>query len=315
MVCRLIEDKHVAARVRHYRKAQLRTLAAAQYRNRLEYVLTRQQYRPQSLSRLSRCHARKTVCHFIYDSAAHVQYVVLLLKVGYLNIPAPHYIAALVRDNALYQLEYRGLADAVRPDYGGMLTPPDVHVKAVYQRLSALALAHDQRAVYHLNYVLSRLDVVFQLYLRRSGKHQRLVDALYPVQHVLTRFRHLRSGSPRLVADDVILQLLYLLLLSLPLFQLTLRVVLFLHHISGIPALVGGQPPLFYLTYTRTYLVQEVPVVRNYQYRTLVAFEIIFQPHQCREVKMVCRLVQYQQVGAFKQQLRQRQTCLLAARK
>ena len=219
-----------------------------------------------------------------------------------------------MRDKPLYQLQHRGFAYAVCPDYPDVFAAPNVHIKAFYKRALLVAIAHAKRAVYHPYDVLCRLDVVFKAYLRRLGVHKRLVHALYPVKHMLTRFRHFCGRCTHLIARDVVLKLCDLLLLRLKLFELALVTHLLLYKIGVVIALVAVYPALLYLAYARADLVDEVPVVRNYQKRALVAFKMILQPHQRLKIKVVRRLVKYQQIRLLKQQLCKRQPRLFTAR-
>ena len=65
----------------------------------------------------------------------------------------------------------------------------------------------------------------------------------------------------------------------------------------------------------RNNLIQEIPVMADYQNGTLILGEITFEPGNACNVKMVGRLVEDDQIRAQKQQSSERNTGFLASRK
>ena len=63
------------------------------------------------------------------------------------------------------------------------------------------------------------------------------------------------------------------------------------------------------------YTSQKITVVRHDQYRSLIAVQVILQPHQRLEIKMVGRLIQNQQFRIHKQQLCDRKPRFFSSRK
>ena len=196
-----------------------------------------------------------------------------------------------------------------------MFAAADVQVKRRDKQLSFLSLTDCNRAVLHLDDILCRLDVVFELDLRRSGVSHRLVEAFDAVKLMLPRLCHLCSRCSDLVADDVILELVDLPLLSLVFLDAALGEHLLPDKIFAVSALEGGQRAVLDLADAGAELIKEVSVVGYNKYRALVAFQIALEPGQGTQIKVVGGLVEDEQIGLLKEQPCKGKPGLLAAGK
>ena len=106
----------------------------------------------------------------------------------------------------------------------------------------------------------------------------RLFDAVHPLQRRQTGFCAFGGGGAGDIFCHILLHRLDLLLLHLIFLELPLHPLLLLHHIGGVVAAVGGQHSALQLPDVVHQPVEEVPVVRNHQQRTLVGGKVVLQP-------------------------------------
>src|SRR5262249_37132714 len=140
MVGRLVEDKHVDARVDQFRKRQSSLLAARKRRDRLEYVVAGEEKSPEEAAQLAVGDGRRGDSAQLFDhGVALVDDLQTLVVIPYVDASAPTPVPVERLLFAQDRSQQSGLAHAVAADDPQPFAAPQQQRQAARQRLRGKA--------------------------------------------------------------------------------------------------------------------------------------------------------------------------------
>ena len=129
MVCGLIQNQQVCLREHELGQGDTALFAAGEFPDQLKDVVACKEEGSQEISYLCVGHGRKGVSNFLEDSIAVIQDVMFLVIVADVDISAQPYVALVLAEKTVQNLQNCRLARSVVAYEGNMLSAADVKAK------------------------------------------------------------------------------------------------------------------------------------------------------------------------------------------
>src|SRR5262245_46421688 len=231
MVGRLVEDKHVDARVDQFRQRQSSLLSARKRRDRLENVVAGEEKSPQESAQLAVGNGRRGDSAQLFDhGVALVDDLQTLVVITDADAGAPTPVPVERLLFAQDRSQQRGLAHAVAADDPQPFAAPQQQRQAARQRLRWKAY----RQFIENQNLVARARRRFELEIGRLLIAD-VLQPFHPLEKIAARFGLLRLLAREVAADEFLGARDHLLLLAVSALPL-LAALLFLDEVSAVIA-------------------------------------------------------------------------------
>ena len=159
VVCRFIENQHIAILKHQYGKGQLCLLTTAEIAHFFKDILSRQKHRPQSGTDFLLFLGGMPPPEFLQNGIIRIDPGILLVKIGNFNMTAPLHRSFQHRDKPLYCLEQRRFSHTVGANQADFVPPHQIQIQMPRQHFGTGSPSYLQCEIPHVQHIFHRLPL------------------------------------------------------------------------------------------------------------------------------------------------------------